>query len=386
MPDLIGLGNGAIDVLLLLVILVVLVVIHEFGHFIVARRAGVTVHEFGVGFPPRAKVLGKDKKGTIYTLNWLPIGGFVRLEGEEGENDDPHSFVRQRLPTRLAILLAGVAMNILLAFVLLAGIAAFADPSAASRVLAVLPDSPAAAAGLQGGKQVGTTTDANGKEVPIYDQSGDLILAVDGHEFAWFDLPNGPVAITEYVRARPSQTVTLTVQRPNGEVVDIPVTTRSQAEIDAGNGAIGFTPQPTPGPTIQRSLTDGIVIGAQRTVDSATLILRALGDFVTNLANPPLSGPVGIVSAIGTVRSSAPPVFFVYFIALLSANLAVVNALPLPPLDGGRVAVSLIQAAFGQRMSIAVERVVYFAGFVFLMALLAWVTLFDTGILQRTGT
>ena len=71
--------------LLLLVILVVLVVIHEFGHFVVARRAGVTVHEFGIGFPPRAKILGKDKKGTIYTLNWLPIGGFVRLEGEEGE-------------------------------------------------------------------------------------------------------------------------------------------------------------------------------------------------------------------------------------------------------------------------------------------------------------
>ena len=84
MPDFVGLGNGVINVVLLLVILVALVVIHEFGHFIVARRAGVTVHEFGIGFPPRARVLGRDKKGTIYTLNWLPIGGFVKLEGEEG--------------------------------------------------------------------------------------------------------------------------------------------------------------------------------------------------------------------------------------------------------------------------------------------------------------
>jgi regulator of sigma E protease len=386
MPDLIGIGNGAIDVLLLLVILVVLVVIHEFGHFIVARRAGVTVHEFGVGFPPRAKVLGKDKKGTIYSLNWLPIGGFVRLEGEEGENDDPHSFVRQRLPTRLTILLAGVAMNILLAFVLLAGIAAFADPSAASRVLAVQPDSPAAQAGLQGGVQTGTIEGPNGTQIPTYDNSGDLILTVDGQQFAWFDLPSGPTAMLDYIRARPSTPVTLTVQKQNGEVVDVVATTRSAEDIAANKGALGFTPQPTPGPTIERTVVDGIVIGAQRTIDSATLILRALGDFITNLANPPLSGPVGIVSAIGTVRSSAPPVFLVYFIALLSANLAVVNALPLPPLDGGRVAVSLIQAVFGQRMSIAVERVVYFAGFVFLMALLAWVTLFDTGILQRTGT
>jgi regulator of sigma E protease len=79
-------------------------------------------------------------------------------------------------------------------------------------------------------------------------------------------------------------------------------------------------------------------------------------------------------------------VFLVYFIALLSANLAVVNVLPLPPLDGGRVFVSLVQAAIGNRVSVAVERAVYFAGFVFLMALLAWVTLFDTGILQRAGT
>ena len=381
MPELIGLGNGLIDVVLLLVILVILVVIHELGHFVVARRAGVKVHEFGVGFPPRARVLGTDKQGTIYTLNWLPIGGFVRLEGEEGESDDPHSFVRQRLPTRLAILLAGVAMNFLLAFILLTLIAALADPSSTAQVLAVQPDSPAAQAGLRGGQQIDTTPEGT----PIYDDSGDRILAVDGRTFAWFDLPNGPVGITEYTRARPSTTVTLTVQRNDGTVVDLQATTRSAEDIAANKGALGFVPQPVPGPTIKRDFLEAIGIGAKRTVDAATLIVRALGDFVNNLANPPISGPVGIVNAIGIVRSSAPPVFMIYFIALLSANLAVVNVLPLPPLDGGRVAVSLVQAAVGNRVSVAVERFVYFAGFVFLMALLAWVTLFDTGILQRTG-
>jgi regulator of sigma E protease len=382
MPELVGLGNGLIDVLLLLVILVVLVVIHELGHFVVARRAGVRVHEFGVGFPPRAKVLATDKQGTIYTLNWLPIGGFVRLEGEEGESDDPHSFVRQRLPTRLAILLAGVVMNIILAFVLLTLIAALADPSATAQVLTVQPGSPAEQAGLRGGLQIGTTEDG----VPMYDDSGDRILAVDGNEFAWFDLPNGPVGITEYTRARPSTPVRLTVQRSTGEIVELQATTRSAEDIAANRGALGFIPQPVPGPTIKRDFLESIGIGAKRTVDAATLILRALGDFINNLANPPISGPVGIVNAIGVVRSSAPPVFMVYFIALLSANLAVVNVLPLPPLDGGRVAVSLVQAAVGNRVSVAVERFVYLAGFVLLMALLAWVTLFDTGILQRTGT
>jgi regulator of sigma E protease len=384
MPDLIGLGNGLIDVLILLVILVALVVIHELGHFLVARRAGVTVHEFGVGFPPRAKVLGTDKKGTIYTLNWLPIGGFVRLEGEEGDSDDPRSFVRQRLPTRLAILLAGVVMNAILAFVLLTLIAAFADPSSTVRVLSVQPGSPAEQAGLRGGQQVGTTTDGDGNEIPLYDDSGDLILAVDGRRFAWFDLPDGPQAATLYVRERPATQVTLTVQRNDGSVVDLVGTTRSAADIAAGAGPLGFIPQYQPGPTINRDFVASLGVGFQRTLDAATLIVRALGDFVNNLTNPQISGPVGIVSAIGVVRTSAPPVFMIYFIALLSANLAVVNALPLPPLDGGRVAVSLVQAAAGNRVSTAAERFVYFWGFVLLMALLAWVTLFDTGILQRT--
>src|SRR5688572_10942045 len=181
MPDITGLGNGLIDVFLLLVILVVLVVIHELGHFLVARRAGVTVHEFGIGFPPRVKILGRDKHGTIYTLNWLPIGGFVRLEGEEGESDDPRAFVRQRLPTRLAILLAGVAMNALLAFLILTFIAGFADPSSTVRVLEVLPDSPAAQMGLRGGQQIGTITTPDGQVIKQFDDSGDLILSVDGY-------------------------------------------------------------------------------------------------------------------------------------------------------------------------------------------------------------
>src|SRR5688500_16814454 len=127
MFDFIGLGNGLINVVLLLAFLVVLVVIHELGHFIVARRSGVRVHEFGIGFPPRAKVLGTDSKGTTYTLNWLPIGGFVKLEGEEGESVEDDAFVNKPLRTRLAILLAGVFMNLVLAFVVFAFIAGVSD-------------------------------------------------------------------------------------------------------------------------------------------------------------------------------------------------------------------------------------------------------------------
>ena len=99
-----------VNIVILLAIIVPLVLAHELGHFVMARRAGVTVHEFGIGFPPRALILHRGKE-TIYSLNWLPIGGFVRLEGEEGESLDPRAFVNQKLGTRLRILIAGVVVN-----------------------------------------------------------------------------------------------------------------------------------------------------------------------------------------------------------------------------------------------------------------------------------
>jgi regulator of sigma E protease len=161
--------DALINIVVLLAILVVLVVVHEFGHFAVARAADVKVHEFGIGFPPRARILARDRE-TVYTLNWLPIGGFVRLEGEEGSSDDPRSFVRQPLPTRLAILLSGVLMNFLLAWVIFSLIAGFADPTIVARVDTVEPGSPAARAGLVGGRQIGTTS----RGQPVYDDSGDV--------------------------------------------------------------------------------------------------------------------------------------------------------------------------------------------------------------------
>jgi regulator of sigma E protease len=377
MFDFIGLGNGVINVVLLLVILVALVVIHEFGHFIVARRSGVTVHEFGIGFPPRAKVLGRDKKGTVYTLNWLPIGGFVKLEGEEGESDDPAAFVHKPLHTRLLILLAGVGMNILLAFLIFSGIALFADPIADVRIAQVQPNSPAASVGLHGGSQTGTDAQGN----PTYDNSGDLITAIDGKHFPIFDRIDQPAPSLAYLREHAGQQVTLTVQSPDGSTRDVPVTLRVPASPEQGTLGILVQPDLVQG-NFQHDPVTALGLGARRTLDAATVILRGLGDLVANIANPPVSGPVGIVGAIGQVRSSLPPVYLIWFIGLLSANLAIVNVLPFPPLDGGRVAVSIIQAATGNRVSEAAERLVYLTGFILLMALLAWITFFD---IQRLG-
>ncbi|MEP7158066.1 MAG: M50 family metallopeptidase [Chloroflexota bacterium] len=377
MPDLIGLGNGLINVVLLLVFLVILVLIHEFGHFIVARRAGVTVHEFGIGFPPRAKVLGTDKQGTIYTLNWLPIGGFVKLEGEEGESVDSKAFVNKPLRTRLLILLAGVTMNILLAFVVFSLIAGFADPVADVRIAEVQPNTPAATVGLVGSNVI--STDAEGRKT--YDTSGDVIVAVDGLRFPIFDATEQLTPSLTYLRAHAGQQVTLTVRNAAGGIRDVVVTLRVPGP---NEGPLGIVVHP-------RLVTDqvthdpltAITLGARRTVDAATVVLRGLGQLISNIANPPVSGPIGIADAIGQIREIGQPIFLLWLFGLLSANLAVVNVLPFPPLDGGRVAVALIQKVTGNRISVAAEHLAYLTGFILLMALLVWITLFDTGVLQR---
>ncbi|MFI5253860.1 MAG: M50 family metallopeptidase [Candidatus Limnocylindrales bacterium] len=348
--------NSAIDWIVLLAVLVVLVVIHEFGHFLVARRAGVKVHEFGIGFPPRALILRRGKE-TLYTLNWLPIGGFVRLEGEEGESADPRAFVNKPLGTRVVILLAGVVMNLLLAGLLMSAIAFIGDPSTVVHIedLPVPSDgsqSPAQAAGLA---------------------VGDAIVSIDGSRNAWFD---GPDAQLTALRTQAGQTIQLGVVHADGSQAVIPVTLNDQAAIDAGRGALGIRFSLSAGTPIAHDPLTALGVGVRRTAEACTLILGAVRDLVADLAHPQVSGPIGIVSAVGTVRAE-PPVFLIYLLALLSANLAVVNALPLPPLDGGRVAVALIKRVVGARFSVSAERAAYFVGFVLLMTFLVYISVFD---------
>jgi regulator of sigma E protease len=386
-----------INIAILLVVLVGLVLVHELGHFVLAKRAGVKVHEFGVGFPPRAAVLFRRGE-TTYTLNWLPIGGFVRLEGEEGESVDDRAFVNQKLGTRLRILLAGVVVNFILAWVIFTLIAMFAQPTWKVRLGEVLPDSPAAAAGLVGGqfieeREFVVEDDAGvptGEVIPynVFDDSGELIVAIDGQTFPVFedmaradgtDQRNGPI---KYLAESPGQTVVLTIERADGSIEEVEATLRSQSEIAAGMGALGFKQGSPEFGSQQNGLIESGVIGLERTVETSTLILRGIGNLVVSIFEGPgnpleVAGPVGIVSVVGEVREALPPIFLIYFVGLLSANLAVINILPFPPMDGGRITMALVQAASRNRVSPAAERMVYLTGFVLLMALLVWVTISD---------
>jgi regulator of sigma E protease len=354
-----GFGQSVITVILFLAILGILVVIHELGHFFMARLANVRVLEFGVGFPPRAKVL-RSKGETLYTLNWLPIGGFVKLEGEDGNDaDDPRSFSAQGIGTKLGILVAGVVMNVALAFLIFTAIALGGDPTIGVRIGSVQPDSPAAAAGLQ---------------------AGDAIVNLDGGYFGAFDEENLLAAL----QARAGQTVELGVQHPDGSVETVTASLRDQAAVDAGRGALGIaqlTPMTTPA-SITYEPAEAVAIGAQRTVAALFLIVGGLGELVAAVVSdptqpPPVSGPVGIATQIGDVFWQLGPTVTLYVAGILSANLAVVNILPFPPLDGGRMLMIVLKRLFGARISLRAEQLTYVVGFVFLFAFLIWVTGFD---------
>jgi regulator of sigma E protease len=358
-----GFIQSIITVLAFILILGGLVIIHELGHFFTARAFRVRVLEFGIGFPPRAKVLASGGE-TVYTLNWLPIGGFVKLEGEDGTDpDDPRSFSHQGLPRKLIILIAGVAMNVVLAFVIFTGIAWLASPIVGVRFFEVQPNSPAATAGLA---------------------AGESIVAVDGQRYQFI---TGPNAITG-LRDRAGETVTLTIADTNRVQRDVTVTLRTQAEIDAQKGALGISGVAKPfeayfpGEYVTNDLPSAVQIGVDQTVHWMGLIVGGLASLVTSVvsnptAPPPVSGPVGIAMQIGDILWNNGLVMTLYVAGILSANLAVVNILPFPPLDGGRMLMLTLKRIFGARISLRAEQLTYMVGFVFLFAFIIWVTGFD---------
>jgi len=379
--------QGAITILLFIFILCALVVIHEFGHFVLARFFGIRVHEFGIGFPPRAKVM-RDRGETIYTLNWLPIGGFVRLEGEDGDSDDPRSFAVAGLPKKLLVLLAGVGMNLLLAFVIFTGIAWLATPQGGIIFNEVVAGSPADLSGLR---------------------AGETILAIDGTTFDLLPSPDAGQHAIAALRDRAGQTVTLHVRAADGAERDVTVTLRPP-DVAADKGALGIRSAGLAfsGAYAGRDPLAAVGAGAAWTVSAFRLIIDGLASLVSSIASnptqaPPVTGPIGIAVQVGDVFWQLGPIFTLYLAGLLSANLALVNILPFPPLDGGRILVLLLKSlvarggalmrragvrgsGLSEQTAISVERLTYLVGFVFLFGFLIWITYFDIARQVGGGT
>jgi regulator of sigma E protease len=356
-------------------VLVVLVLVHEFGHFVVAKRAGITVQEFGVGFPPR--IGSVVWRGTRYSLNWIPLGGFVKMLGEDGEVEADKmrqrglseaaiekamtgAFNRKPIWIRIVVLLAGVLMNFLLAAVLFA--VAISLPVQQGRgpltVTEIQADSPAVTAGLQ---------------------VGDAIVAADGRTF--------PVSrdLTAYVRSRAGHMVELTVLRDGHEVV-LDVTPRSltASEEARGLGAIGFSYEPESFVEIPSTVSGPLAASWEGFLAAGDLALKIPGGLAEAVGGllgltPDAGsavGPIGIAEETGRVLS-APLVSQLIFVGILSVNLAVLNVLPFPPLDGGRIAVVVIEAVRRRRLPAEREALVYLTGFMVLIVLVILISIRD---------
>ena len=353
-----------VTIVLFIVVLGGIVLVHEVGHYLAARLAGVRVLEFGVGFPPRARVL-RHRGDTAWTLNWLPIGGFVKMDGEDGDVADGRSFSAKPLWVRLGILLAGVAMNVVLAGAIFTGIAWLAAPTFGVRVPdgGVQAGSPAAAAGI----------------VP-----GDVIETLDGQVYDLYS-----EGILGAIRDHLGETVTLGVRHADGTVSQVSVTLRNASQVDEQHGPLGIAAPSGQGfdyVTLDRRgsrpLGDAIGIAGRELTRWGGLVVSGLGNLVSGLvtnpaAPPPASGPIGIAVQIGNVFYTDGWITTLYMAAVLSINLAVVNILPFPPLDGGRMLVLVIKRVFGRRVSLRAEQLTYLVGFVFLIAFVLWISGFD---------
>ncbi len=318
--------------LLVIAILVLLIVAHEFGHFICAKIFGVKVEEFGFGFPPRAFLLGKWGD-TEYTLNWIPFGGFVRLYGEdENEPRGRGSFVAAPRLYQAIILVAGVVMNVVVAWILFTcaygiGILHVVDrqnvPGEQLLVTDIVPGSPADAAGLRAGDIIASISDPDGATAA---ETPDGVLA--------FVQERGGEELTiTYVREHATSTTSV---RPANAVV---------AE-DAGRPAIGV------GVALVTASSVG-VLGAMHDASLATynafiLVLAGLWTIIKETIHgaPDLSsvtGPIGLVSAVGEAAQNGVG-YILSLAAFISVNLAVINLIPIPALDGGRILIVIIEA------------------------------------------
>jgi len=361
-------------ILAFLAIIVVLVLVHEIGHFAVAKWAGVAVQEFGVGFPPRIGSI--VFRGTRYSLNWIPLGGFVKLLGEDGEIEVQRmrerglsdaaiekamegALNRRRIRVRLAVLLAGVLMNFVAGALLFAMALSQPTPEYHGPVTItdIQPGSPA-----EGALEV-----------------GDVITGADGRTFEL------STDLTAYVRSQAGEEVTLQIER-NAEPIEVVVTPRvlTDAEQAAGTGAVGFGWESATivmGPPIADGPIDAL---AQGTATAARVAAEIPGGLVRAIAGllglapstGDVAGPIGIAQQTGRLLDASLAAQL-FFIGLLSVNLAVLNILPFPPLDGGRVLIVLIEAVRRRRMSAEREALIYFTGFVVLIALVILISIQD---------
>ncbi len=367
-----------VTTIIFIAVLALLIFVHELGHYLTAIRNGVGAHEFGFGFPPRAigivknddgkwEVVGRKQKraykNTIFSLNWIPLGGFVRIKGEDGTDKDKDSFAMQSAWVRFKILVAGVVMNVVAAFVLFVialslGVPESVEdgtPGSVVHITQVGKDSPADIMGVRVGDQL--------QEVCV----DSACSAVTGVEM-----------FTRLAQESVGKDVQLTVLRGQ-EMVQLVGTLRSGDEaVEKGAFGIGLVNAKI------ADLTFFEIIGgaAFQTWNFLVLIVKGLGALIGGLimghgVSADVSGPVKIAVATGEMAALGMAQL-AHFAAILSLNLAVINILPIPALDGGRILFIVIEKLRGGRpINKNTEAVIHGVSFMALILLMVIVTVRD---------
>ena len=350
-----------LTIIVFFIVLSVLVLVHEFGHFWTARKAGAKVTEFGLGFPPR---LFSIKRGeTVYSFNLIPFGGFVTILGEnESEVKEEGGFGSLPIGKRAVVMAAGVFMNLVLAVVLMAVVSGIGRPTIIDdtnqhlakevgiQILQISPKSPADIAGIKAGDKVISASFAG--EITNFSEVEEL---------------------QEFINSHQGEAVGITVTR-GSEEISFPLTPR--LDVPEGEGAIGvllakigFVSSPW-----WRAPWDGLVATVTLTGAIFVAIVKLLGGLITGqslAAN--LAGPIGIANLTGEAARLGI-VYLLQFTAILSVNLAILNILPFPALDGGRLVFLLFEKIKGRPIKKEIEHGVNFVGFALLILLMVWVT------------
>ena len=341
--------NAVQSALIFIVILVSLVVAHELAHFFTAKLFGVHVLEFGVGFPPR--IFAKRFGDTEYSLNWMPLGGFVRLLGEE-DPTHPRSLASRPAWQRLIVLASGSVINLVLPIVLFAF--AFTVPHEVSVGRAVISavgaNSPAAEAGLR---------------------SGDVILSIGGRE------ARNTLDAGRFIRLNQGVPTDVRVRR-GAEELTVTVTPRWAPPANEGPTGIQIAPQT---PFTEREALmpwQSLPLGLRTTLDTMVLARNEILSWVKGGARPQVAGPVAIAQTTGEVAREGGLSPLLELAALLSINLGLLNLLPLPMLDGGRALFVVIEVLRrGRRIAPEKEAMVHLVGFVVFITLAVVVTFAD---------
>lgn len=359
------------SILIFIVILLVLVVSHEFGHFIVAKKSGIRVDEFSFGFPP--KLFGKKIGETTYNFNLLPFGGYVKIFGENGddpsvvisEEDKKRSFTSKPRYIQAAVLLAGVTMNLLVAWLLFSIGFMSGLPSSVSMapqgtvvknqyltITSVLKDSPAEISGLKtGDKLVSLKTQTDSTTTPSAESVKYFIKKHGGESVS-----------VEFIRENENKILEVTSRNNNEGVPTIGI----------AMDTIGTLKLP-----VHKAIWEGLKLTTDLTIGTAVGFYKLIAGALAGTGNMnDVTGPIGIVGVVGNAAKFGF-IYLLSFTALISINLAVINLLPFPALDGGRLLFLLIEKIKGSRIKPEIANVVNMIGFGLLMLLMVFVTYHD---------